>query len=83
MASNRVGTEVFGSSSITFYGTSFIAGQTGEILADADRTSTAVVTSTVDLDAIEEQRRAFGFFRDRRPELYRPLLHLDGGRSTI
>ncbi len=78
MASNRVGTEVFGSSSITFYGTSFIAGQTGEILADADRTSTAVAISTVDLDAIEEQRRAFGFFRDRRPELYRPLLTMDG-----
>lgn len=78
VASNRVGTESFGDTSITFYGTSFIADQTGGILAEADRTETTVLTATVDLDALEEQRRAFGLFRDRRPSLYGPLTTLDG-----
>ena len=78
IASNRVGTEQGASSSITFYGTSFIAGQTGEILAEADRTSTEVLTATVDLNALDQARSAFGLFRDRRPDLYGSLLTFDG-----
>ena len=78
IASNRVGTEVFGETSITFYGTSFIAGGTGEILAEASRTEEAVACATVDLDALEIGRRSFGLFRDRRPELYGSLLTYDG-----
>jgi N-carbamoylputrescine amidase len=81
VASNRVGTESFGNSSITFYGTSFIAEQTGAVVAELDRRATGTITHTFDLDALEEQRRAFGFFRDRRPDLYRPLLSLDGRRG--
>jgi N-carbamoylputrescine amidase len=38
----------------------------------------AVVTATVDLDAIAIARNSWGLFRDRRPELYAPLLSLDG-----
>jgi len=63
---------------MTFYGTSFIAGPTGEIAAEAGRTEEAVLTATFDLDAIGRQRAAWGLFRDRRPDLYRSLLTLDG-----
>ena len=80
IASNRIGREVGESCEITFYGTSFIAGPTGEILAEAGRDSEAVVLATVDLDQIGEARRSWGLFRDRRPELYAPLMTLDGSR---
>jgi N-carbamoylputrescine amidase len=78
IASNRIGCEVGETCEITFYGTSFIAGPTGEILADAGRDKEAVVTATIDLDAIAAARNSWGMFRDRRPELYGPLLSLDG-----
>jgi N-carbamoylputrescine amidase len=80
IASNRIGREVGESCEITFYGTSFIAGPTGEILAEAGRDAEAVVLATVDLDQIGEARRSWGLFRDRRPELYAPLMTLDGSR---
>ncbi|MCI1965713.1 MAG: N-carbamoylputrescine amidase [Oscillospiraceae bacterium] len=78
IAANRVGKESSGSSSIEFYGSSFIAGPTGEILAQAGRTEETVLTAAFDLDALEAQRAEWGVFRDRRPELYRPILTLDG-----
>jgi len=78
VASNRTGREVGETCEVTFYGTSFIAGPTGEILADAGRDAEAVVTATVDLDAIALARQSWGLFRDRRPDLYQPLLSLDG-----
>jgi N-carbamoylputrescine amidase len=78
VASNRVGLERGEKYEMTFYGSSFIAGPTGEKLAEADRTSEAVLTATVDLDAIRAQRHAWGVFRDRRPELYGPIMTLDG-----
>jgi len=78
IASNRIGREVGETCEITFYGTSFIAGPTGEILAEAGRNDEAVLTATVDLDAIEQGRRSWGLFRDRRPSLYAPLMTLDG-----
>jgi N-carbamoylputrescine amidase len=62
---------------ITFYGTSFIAGPTGEVLAEASDKE-AVITATVDLDGIETARRSWGLFRDRRPDLYGPLMTLGG-----
>jgi N-carbamoylputrescine amidase len=80
IASNRIGREVGEGCEITFYGTSFIAGPTGEILAEAGRDAEAVVLATVDLDQIGEARRSWGLFRDRRPELYAPLMTLDGSR---
>ncbi|MBV8167165.1 MAG: N-carbamoylputrescine amidase, partial [Alphaproteobacteria bacterium] len=59
---------------------SFIAGPTGELLADADRTSECVLTADLDLAAIAAQRRAWGLFRDRRPDLYGVLQTLDGAK---
>lgn len=70
IAANRVGTE----HGQTFYGTSFICDERGDIQAELDRTETGVITATLDLDRIKRHRAAFGFFRDRRPELYGRLV---------
>jgi N-carbamoylputrescine amidase len=78
VASNRVGREEGESCAIDFYGSSFVAGPTGEIVADAPREGRSVVAATFDLDAVAEQRAAWGVFRDRRPDLYGALLTLDG-----
>ncbi|MFD1328994.1 N-carbamoylputrescine amidase [Mycoplana ramosa] len=79
VASNRIGTEEGrNNTSITFYGSSFIADQTGAKIVEADRQSEMVLVATFDLDAIERQRSSWGLFRDRRPELYRALVTLDG-----
>jgi N-carbamoylputrescine amidase len=77
IASNRVGTEKL-STEITFYGSSFIADQTGALVTEMDRTGEGVITAAFDLDAIAEQRRSWGLFRDRRPDLYGALVTNDG-----
>ncbi|GGB26485.1 N-carbamoylputrescine amidase [Sphingomonas metalli] len=66
VAANRIGTE-HGQS---FYGTSFICDERGDILAELGREEEGVITATLDLARIRRHRAAFGFFRDRRPELY-------------
>jgi N-carbamoylputrescine amidase len=81
VASNRVGTERGQKYEMTFYGSSFIAGPTGEKVAEADRETETVLTATFDLEAVRAQRHAWGVFRDRRPDLYGPLLTLDGKTS--
>src|SRR5690606_25086424 len=79
IASNRIGRETGADGqSITFYGSSFIADQEGALVAQAGRAEEAVLTASFDLAAIAAQRAAWGLFRDRRPDLYRPLLTLDG-----
>jgi N-carbamoylputrescine amidase len=79
VASNRIGREDGESCVLTFYGASFIADQTGAKLAEAPRDARAVVTARFDLEAIRAQRATWGLFRDRRPELYGPLMTSDGG----
>lgn len=78
VASNRIGTEQGEKYTMTFYGSSFIASHTGEKVAEADRSSEGVLTATFDLDAVRRYRRSWGVFRDRRPDLYYPILSLDG-----
>jgi N-carbamoylputrescine amidase len=78
VASNRIGTERGHKYEMTFYGSSFIADSTGGKVAEADRGSEAVLTATFDLDQISRQRHAWGVFRDRRPDLYGPIMTLDG-----
>ncbi|HEY5808468.1 MAG TPA: N-carbamoylputrescine amidase [Povalibacter sp.] len=78
VASNRIGTEKGERWMVNYYGSSFITDQTGGILKQADRSSEAVLTASFDLDAIREYRQAWGVFRDRRPELYGPIMTLDG-----
>jgi N-carbamoylputrescine amidase len=78
VASNRIGVEEGEHYAMTFYGSSFIAAHTGEKIAEADRSSETVLTAEFDLDAVRRYRQAWGLFRDRRPDLYHPLLSLDG-----
>jgi N-carbamoylputrescine amidase len=79
VAANRIGNESIDPVSMRFYGSSFIAGPTGALAAQMDRDSEGVVTATFDLDQCRRDRISWGCFRDRRPDLYRPLLSLSGG----
>ena len=79
VASNRIGTETFEKSDITFYGSSFITDNKGQKIAEMDRTSEGVIVEEIDLEAYQKERDAWGLFRDRRPEQYGPLMTLDGG----
>jgi N-carbamoylputrescine amidase len=79
VASNRIGMEKSESATLTFYGSSFITDATGEKVAEAPRDQQAVLTASFDLDELRAQRASSGFFRDRRTDLYRCLLTLDGG----
>ena len=78
VASNRVGVERIGQTEMTFYGASFIAGATGEKVAEANRTDETYITASFDLDAIRAQRLSWGVYRDRRPEMYGALRTMDG-----
>jgi N-carbamoylputrescine amidase len=74
VACNRIGVERFGGSEITFYGSSFIADETGAIVAQASTDQTEVITASFDLALQRERRAAWGLFRDRRPELYSRIM---------
>ncbi len=78
IASNRIGIEKSQLYELTFYGSSFITDQTGDLIAEATRDTQQVLTATFDLEKIRAQRASSGLFRDRRTELYEPLLYLDG-----
>ena len=73
VASNRVGTEKDGTE-MTFYGSSFIADEHGELVSEKDRESEGIITAEFDLDEIAKTRREWGVFRDRRPEMYQILM---------
>jgi N-carbamoylputrescine amidase len=81
IASNRIGLEADEDSSITFYGSSFIAGPMGNKVAEASRTEEEVLVAEFDLDQIEIKRMEWGIFRDRRPELYKVISTYDGELS--
>jgi N-carbamoylputrescine amidase len=78
VASNRIGPEADEDLSINFYGSSFIAGPQGNKVKEAGRTEEAVLTAEFDLDLLEVQRIEWGIFRDRRPDLYKPIFTYDG-----
>lgn len=78
IASNRIGLETDEDSSITFYGSSFIAGPQGNKLVEAGRSSEEVIVHEFDLDDLEVGRLEWGIFRDRRPDLYQPIATYDG-----
>ena len=81
MAANRIGREVQNSTEVKFYGSSFIADNTGALAAEAGRDSEEVIHATFDRSALAALRSSWGLFRDRRPELYGSLLTLDGSDS--
>jgi N-carbamoylputrescine amidase len=66
VAANRIGNE----GGQIFYGASFIANHRGDKVAELGRNEEGVLTATFDLEEVRQSRAAFGFFRDRRPELY-------------
>jgi N-carbamoylputrescine amidase len=66
VAANRIGTE----HGQHFYGHSFIADERGDLLCEFGADETGVLVATIDLDRVKRHRAAFGFFRDRRPDLY-------------
>jgi N-carbamoylputrescine amidase len=70
VAANRIGVEC----GQRFYGHSFICDERGDILAEFGATETGVITATLDLEQAKRHRAAFGFFRDRRPDLYGRLV---------
>ena len=78
VVANRVGEESGQFGSTAFWGRSFVAGPTGEIVAEAGGEDREIITASFDLEAIREMRANWGLFRDRRPDLYQPLLTLDG-----
>ena len=73
VAANRVGVEGEGASGITFYGSSFICDARGDKVAELGRDEPGIALATLDLAQIRRIRASMGFFRDRRPSLYRGL----------
>ncbi len=69
-AANRIGTEQHQ----TFYGTSFICDARGEVLADLGSSQESIGYAQLDLEAVRKDRDSFGFFRDRRPDLYAEIV---------
>lgn len=61
------------SSSLDFYGSSFITDETGEILCQAGRSGETVLCASFDFEKIRKERMEWGLFRDRRPECYREI----------
>ena len=82
VAANRVGTETVmptekngnQSSSLTFYGSSFIADNTGAILQNMDKEEEGLIFAEFDLDELQKQRFEWGLFRDRRPLMYKDIV---------
>ena len=76
VAANRIGNE----GGQIFYGSSFIANHRGDKIAELGRKDQGVITARFDLAEVRQNRASFGFFRDRRPELYGALVTADGSK---
>ena len=81
IAANRIGVETVEpsaenggqSSSLNFYGSSFVADETGELLETAARDKEEILMQSFDLDELQQKRLEWGLFRDRRPECYHTI----------
>ena len=78
VASNRIGVEEVQNQSNGFYGRSFISDHTGKILKEGSRDKEEILIAEVDLEKNHLFRRNWGLFRDRRTDLYKEILSLDG-----
>ena len=72
-AINRVGVEAPWNIG-EFYGSSYFCDPRGKFVAQASRDKDEVLTADLDLDVIGEVRKTWQFFRDRRPDMYGPLV---------
>ncbi len=70
VAANRIGVEQNDGAVQRYYGHSFIADHRGEIVAELGEDEQGVLVHSFDLDEIANYRADWGFFRDRRPDLY-------------
>lgn len=73
IAANRIGTEIVGGTAQSYYGHSFITDERGDFLAEFGDGVTGVLCAELDIERVRKHRATFGFFRDRRPDLYRRL----------
>ena len=78
IASNRIGIEKGIDIENYFYGRSFVTNHTGDKIAEGSRDREEVLIGKINLSEAETLRNVWGVFRDRRPELYKGLLNLDG-----
>jgi beta-ureidopropionase len=67
---NRVGKDIGGSPKQFYYGSSFFSDYRGQTISQASDKTDDVIYAEIDAGAIEKLRNTWGFFRDRRPELY-------------
>ena len=74
IASNRIGVEQNSRFNMTFYGSSFISDGTGVKVKECSRDQEEYIVHEFDLDEIKEYRSSWGFFRDRRTDLYDDIL---------
>ena len=70
VAANRIGHEGAENGGTSFYGHSFICDEWGDMVSEFGAAETGVISAALDLDAAREHRASWGFFRDRRPQLY-------------
>ena len=82
VASNRIGMEQGEACALEFYGSSFIADQTGAIVEEASEVDEEILLYEFDLGAISGERTSWGLFRDRRPDLYGPIISMSGKRGS-
>ena len=78
IASNRIGTEKGIDIENYFYGRSIVTNHVGDKIAEGSREKEEVLIGKINLSEAETLRNVWGVFRDRRPELYKGLLNLDG-----
>jgi beta-ureidopropionase len=67
---NRVGKDIGGSPTQLYYGSSFFADYRGQTITQASDKKDDIIYADIDAGAIEKLRNTWGFFRDRRPDLY-------------
>ena len=78
VASNRIGSETVKDQTNGFYGKSFICDRTGDIISEASKDKEEIIIAKIDIEENHLFRRNWGLFRDRRVDLYKELLTLDG-----
>jgi len=76
IASNRIGLEKQDGSEMTFFGSSFISDEYGNLVASMDKTSSGYRLYDFDFEVIRQERESWGVFRDRRVDLYKDILKL-------
>lgn len=70
---NRIGLETLAGDGIEFWGQSFVAGTSGEILAKASSDKEEILLARLDLEAVDRTRTHWPFLRDRRIDAYGDL----------